>query len=324
MRTRARCGKDTFMKPYIILADVTCDLSPELRERFGVRDYVHGYVHFSDGRDLRTALDWSLISRDEFYTALSNKKLKLTTAPASPEEYYEYFCKWARQGYDILSISLSSRISSTFDVAAGAAARVRAEFPDCEIYTLDSLRMSGALGLLVLYAHELQASGKTMQEVIDWLESHKRCVHQMGPIDDLMYIARRGRISTGKAIMGSFAGVKPMGDCNADGYVTVLTKAKGLKKALPLTVSYVQLAARDIENSYVLIAHSNRAEFAEALRERLINELHPREVLVTEVHSSNGPNIGPGMIGAYFLGDPLSEDGSAEKDMMAKAIAQCE
>ena len=227
------------MKPYVILTDVTCDLSPEIRDYFGMTDYIHGYVSISDGRDLRTRLDWSLISREDFYNCLGNRQMKVSTAPASPEEYYQIFTKYAEEGYDILSISISSKISSTYGVAVGAADRVKAEHPDCALYCLDALRMSGSMGLLVCYALEMQKQGATMQEVIDWLESNKMRVHQMGPIDDLIFVARRGRISMGKAIMGSFAGVKPMGDCNRDGYVTVLTKAKGMKKALTATVSYV-------------------------------------------------------------------------------------
>lgn len=308
------------MKKYIILTDVNCDLNEEIRNRFGVKDYIHGHVHFSDNRDFETALDWNNISKEEFYKALSDRKMKITTAPASPEEYYGVFTKYAQEGYDILSISLSTQISSTYANSMNAAERVMAENPDCKIICCDSLRMSGSLGLITVYAHVLQNEGKTIEEVAEWIENNKRRCHQMGPIDDLMFVARRGRISTGKAIMGSFAGVKPMGDSNKDGYVTVLTKVKGIKKALNATVEYIRECATDIENQYVLIAHSNRDAYAEQLRELIENELHPKEILVTDVFSSCGTNIGPGMIGAYFLGDPISEDGEKEKEIMNKAL----
>ena len=53
------------MEKYIILPDVTCDLSEEIRTRIGLEDYIQGYVHIN-GEPYRTRLDWSLISRDEF------------------------------------------------------------------------------------------------------------------------------------------------------------------------------------------------------------------------------------------------------------------
>ena len=308
------------MNPYIILTDVTCDLSPAIREQFGITDYVHGHVSISDGRELVTTLDWSNISREDFYTCLGDRRMQVSTAPASPEEYYEYFKKYAEAGTDIISISISSKISSTYNVAVGAAERVRAEYPERRIICVDSLRMSGSMGILVCYAHELQREGKTLDEVAKWLEANRLRVHQMGPIDDLIFVARRGRISMGKAIMGSFAGVKPMGDCNRDGYVTVLTKAKGMKKALNATVAYVREVAADVQDQYLLVVHSNREEYAMTLKEKLEKELAPTQVLVSDSYSASGTNIGPGMVGVYFLGDEVSEELTREREIMTRVM----
>ena len=309
------------MKKFIIIPDSNCDISPELCKQFGITGYVKGYVHFSDGRDFKVSLDWDNISRKDFYAALSDKHMKISTAPGSPEDYYETFSKYAKEGYDILSISISTAISIAYNNAKNAADRIKEEYPDCKIYTCDSLRMSGSLGLLVAYAFELQKQGKSIDEIYEWLESNKRKVHQMGPIDDLIFVARRGRLSMGKAIMGSFAGVKPMGDCNSGGYVTVLTKAKGMKKALALTVAYIKRASVDIENQYVYITHSDREEQALALKEMIENTLHPKKVFLSDVYCSCGTNIGPGMICANFFGEEVSEDSSKEKEMMNDAIA---
>ena len=308
------------MKQYVILADLTCDLSREIRERFGIEAYIPGHIHFSDGRDFATTLDWTHIDREEFYRALSNKKLEISTAPASPEEYYETFRKYAEQGIDILSMSISSRISSTCNVAEGAAKRIREEFPERTVYCFDSFRMSGAFGLLVMYAHNLKKEGKSLEEVAAWLEDHKHKVHQMGPIDDLIFVARRGRIAMGKAIMGSFAGVKPMGDCTRDGYVSVLTKVKGINKALDLTVRYIDRAAVNVKDQYVLISHSNRQEYAEKLKAMIEEKLAPKQVFISDVFCGSGTNVGPGMVGAYFLGEEISEELTAEKDMMTELV----
>ena len=308
------------MDKYIILADVTCDLSAEIREYFAVEDYIKGHIHFSDTRDFETTLDWDHVGREEFYKTLSDKRSDISTAPASPEEYYLCFKKYAEQGYDILSMSISSRISSTYNVAAGAAARIREEHPGCKIYCFDSFRMSGAFGLLVMYAHILKNEGRSFDEVVSWLEENKHKVHQMGPIDDLIFVARRGRITMGKAIMGSFAGVKPMGDCNRDGYVSVLTKVKGINKALDLTVKYTERTAVNAGDRYMLISHSNRPEYAEKLKLLIEDRIGPKKVFVSDVFSGCGTNIGPGMVAVYFFGEELSEDLSAEKDIITNLL----
>lgn len=303
---------------YVILADVTCDLSQQIRDRIAMKDYIKGHIHFEDGRDFQTTLDWSTISREEFYKQLSNKKNKITTAPANADECYEYFEKYVSQGYAIISMSLSSAISATYNLTCIAAERLRAAYPDCKIYCFDSSKMSGAFGLLTIYAHLLQQEGKTFDEVVQWLEEHKYKVHQMGPIDDLIFVARRGRLTMGKAIMGSFAGVKPMGDCNADGYTTVLTKVKGIGKALDITVQYVKETAVNVEDQIVLIAHSDRELYANTLKAKLEEQLSPKEIWITDVHCACGANVGPGMVGVYYLGQRVSKDMSAEKEIINK------
>lgn len=310
------------MKDFVVLADVACDLSEEIRSAVGMDDYLKGHVHIDDGRDFYTTLDWSNISREEFYKTVGNKNRKVTSAPPNLDEYYACFEEYVKKGYAILSMSLSSKISATYSFAETAANRIRENYPEAEIYTLDTLRMSSAFGLLVMYAHMLKKDGKTYEEVIAWLEENKRRVHQMGPIDDLIFVARRGRIAMGKAIMGSIAGIKPMGDCNTDGYVSVLTKAKGISKAFDITVKYIRETATDIEKQTVIVAHSDREVYAAKLAEMIEAELRPAKVYVTDVFSGAGTNVGPGMVGVYYLGNEISEGLEAEKEAMARATAK--
>ena len=111
-----------------------------------------------------------------------------------------------------------------------------------------------------------------------------------------------------------------MGDCNSDGYVTVLTKAKGINKALDLTAKYLKEMAVDIENQYVLIAHSNREAYANKLKELIEGSVTPKKIFITDVFSGCGTNIGPGMVGVYFLGNKTSDDLSVEKECMNKIL----
>ena len=306
------------MKDFVILPDATCDISPEARADIGMTDYIPGHVNVN-GTEYPTTLGWDNFTREEYYKALSNKKAKITTAPPSPAEYEKAFESYVQQDIGVISISLSSKISSTLSFAQSAAKNIIEKHPNAQIYCLDSYRMSGAIGLLTYYAYKLKNEGKSFEEVVEWLEENKTHVHQMGPIDDLIFVARRGRISMGKAIMGGFAGVKPMGDCNADGYATVLTKAKGIGKALDLTVRYVKETATNIEEQYLFIAHSDRELYADTLKEKLA-ALNPKKIYVSDVYPACGANIGPGMIAVYYLGEKISEDMSAEKEIMNKLV----
>ena len=307
------------MEKYIIIPDVTCDLSKELREYFGLEEYLMGYVQIN-GNSINTRLDWENIRKEEFYKALSNKNNQVSSAAATPLDYYNMFKKYVDLGYKILSMSISSKISGTFSVASLAAKKVMEESENALIYCFDSTRMSGSFGLLVCYALEQQKQGKSFNEVIEFLEETKTRVHQMGPIDDLTFVARRGQISKGKAIMGNFVGIKPMGDSNTDGYVTVLAKVKGIKKALDATVEYIKNIAVDMENQYLIITHSDRDTLANELKDKIISKCNFKKVFVSDVFSGCGTNIGPGMICAYFIGEQVTEDLVKEKEILLEAI----
>ena len=309
------------MKDFVILPDVTCDLSQEIRDYFGLTDYIQGHVHINDD-SIRTSLDWTNITRDKFYKTLSSKRNKVSSAAASPEEYYQIFKKYAEEGYGIISMSISSKISATYNIAVSAMNRIKEEYPDIDTYCLDSYRMSGSFGLLVAYACEMKKNGKSFEEIVAWLEENKQRVHQMGPIDDLTFIARRGQISSGKAFMGNLVGIKPMGDSNTDGYVSVLAKVKGVKKALDVTVSYIKRMATDVENQYIFIMHSDREEYANLLKEKIEKNIPCKKVFVSDVFSGCGTNIGPGMISSYFMGEPVTENSVKEKEAMDLAISE--
>ena len=309
------------MKDFVILPDVTCDLSQEIRDYFGLTDYIQGHVHINDD-SIRTSLDWTNITRDKFYKTLSSKRNKVSSAAASPEEYYQIFKKYAEEGYGIISMSISSKISATYNIAVSAMNRIKEEYPDIDTYCLDSYRMSGSFGLLVAYACEMKKNGKSFEEIVAWLEENKQRVHQMGPIDDLTFIARRGQISSGKAFMGNLVGIKPMGDSNTDGYVSVLAKVKGIKKALDVTVSYIKRMATDVENQYIFIMHSDREEYANLLKEKIEKNIPCKKVFVSDVFSGCGTNIGPGMISSYFMGEPVTENSVKEKEAMDLAISE--
>lgn len=312
------------MDKYVILADITCDLDSTVRELAGMEDYIRGHVYINDGKDdidLISTLDWSEYDRAEFYKKLSDKKCKVTTSPANVEEYAAVFEKYIKEGYAVLSMSLSSKSSGTYDFSAVAARDIKERYPDANIYCFDSMRISSGFGLLVLYAHLLKKEGKSYSEVVEWLEENKQRVHQMGPIDDLITVARRGRLTMGKAIMGSFAGVKPMGDCNSEGYVTVLTKAKGIRKAFDITVEYIRRTAVDVENNYCIISNTDREELAETLKSMIESELGFKRVFLLNCSSSNAVNIGPGMIGVYYFGDPIT-DLEAEKTVMNAIVGK--
>lgn len=298
------------MSKFVIIPDSTSDLNIELMERFNIPEMVSGTITFNDGRSMYVKGGWEDISPKEFYEEL--RKNKITTAAPSPEQFIKVFEKYLKQGYDVLSISISSALSSTYSFAVAAANQLNQKYSDRKVLCLDSKRYSTAELLLIIYANKLQNEGKNIDEAFAELEEIRNCLHQSGPMDDLMFLASRKRISNGKAFMGTLIGVNPIGEVSKEGLTSVLCKVKGSKNALKTCVEYMKRTIVNPENQIVVIAHSNREEKALLYKEMIEKEIKVKEIIFTEVGMSCAPNIGPGLCAAYYYGNPISDDLSEE------------
>lgn len=307
------------MDKFVVIGDVSCDLSQEERLFFKVDDYMTGHLTVDDAQFV-TKLCWEDISARELFDILKDKKRSVSTSPANAEEVCAFFETYLKQGYDILSISLSGRISATYSFTVTAANKLKQAYPDRRIVCFDSMRMSKGFGYIVAMAALKKSEGLSLDETLAYITEIRPRVHQMGPIDDLFFVARRGRISKAKAIFGTFAGVRPMGDYSADGYTNVLAKAKGANKAMQATIEYVKATIVDPEDQYIFIAHSDRAELAERYRQMIESEIKCKKVFLSEIFMGCAPNIGPGMISVNYLGAPITEDMSKEEGILADIL----
>ena len=138
----------------------------------------------------------------------------------------------------------------------------------------------------------------------------------MGPMDDLFFLCRTGRISNFKAFFGSLIGVNPMADFNRNGMSEVLIKCKGKQIAFDTTIKYMKETGIDLDKQLLFIAHSNREQQAQRLAELVKENFNPKEIIITDVGMACGSSIGPGLCAVYYVGKPLSENNEEEKAIM--------
>ena len=309
------------MSNFVIIPDASCDLTRELRQRFDIPEYLRGHITFPDGHDEACSLDWETISAKEYFRTMSDDKAIYKTAGVGISEAETVFEKYLSQGIDVLNITLSSGISSTYSYCKKAAENMQEKYPDRRVICIDSLRYSTALSLLVILAASKKAEGATIDEVAAFVEEKKHCIHQMGPMDDLFFLVRTGRISNAKAFFGSLVGINPMADFNERGVSEVLAKFKGKKAALDAVIKYMRATGKALEDQIIFVAHSNRPEAAEKLRDMIEAEFHPKEIIINSVGMACGANIGPGLCAAFYEGKPISPEMADEKAVM-EAILQ--
>ena len=96
------------MSDFVIIPDTACDLTKDLRERFGITDYIRGVMYFPDGSQHLADLDWELIDPVTYYETMSDRKTLYKTASAQRGEVFSVYESFLKQGKDILAITLSS------------------------------------------------------------------------------------------------------------------------------------------------------------------------------------------------------------------------
>ena len=293
------------MADYVILTDSSTDLTKDLRERFGIDDYLPGNITFPDGHTEDSTLDWESISPQDFYTSMSKDSM-YTTGVKNIEIQEAFFEKYLKQGKDILNISLSHALSNTFDNCRKAASNLQEKYPDRKIIIVDSLRYSGGDGLLCSLAGDMKKEGKSIEEVAQWLEDNKHRCHQTGTVDDLKFLAKMGRCSNVSAFMGSLINIKPMAEFNRDGMNQIITKVTGYKKLFAAMIEYMK-ATIEPNPKRIFVSHSFRKAQWLQLQELIREEFHPEEIIPTTVNMANGSSIGPGMVVAFYMGKEISE-----------------
>ncbi len=308
------------MNDFVIVTDSACDLNKDLRERFGIAEYMHGFLYHPDGREELADLDWNSVTPEAFYDSMKGKKVLYRTGCAALGEVEEIFEKHLSAGRDVLCIAMSSALSCTYQNCVNVALALQERYPERKILCVDSLRYSTSLALLLALASQKRESGASIEETAQYVESIKNCIHQMGAMDDLFFLVKTGRISNFKAFFGTLVGVNPMADFNAEGLACVLGKAKGKTAALQATVDYMRKTIRESQKQIIFIAHSNREAAAQRLSQMIKEEFSPKEIIITPVGMSCGASIGPGLCAAFYVGDPISADGQRERDIMAEVL----
>ena len=293
------------MADYVILTDSSTDLTKDLRKRFGIDDYLPGNITFPDGHTEDSTLDWENISPQDFYTSMSKDSM-YTTGIKNIEVQEAFFEKYLKQGLDILSISLSHALSNTFDSCRKAAQNLLEKYPDRKIICVDSLRYSGADGLLCSLAGEMKKEGKSLEEVAEWLENNKHRCHQTGTVDDLKFLAKMGRCSNVSAFMGSLINIKPIAEFNRDGMNQIITKVTGYKKLFAAMIEYMK-ATIEPDTKRIFVSHTFRKAQWLQLQELIRENFPSAEIIPTTVNMANGSSIGPGMVVAFYMGKEISE-----------------
>lgn len=286
------------MKDFIITTDTTCDLPSEYIEQHHLK-LVPLYYSFSgtvygDKNDLEPKV---------FYDKMRGGAMP-TTMAVNPDTAREIFLGLLKEGYDILHIAFSSALSGSCSVSSTVARDLKEEFPEAKIRVIDSLSASLGEGLLVHKAVLLKESGKSYEEIADWLENNKLNLCHVFTVDDLHHLHRGGRVSKTTAIIGTLINVKPVLHVDNEGRLIPLNNVRGRKKALISMVDQMEKRLDGFldQNDIVFISHGDCLEDAEYVASMIRERFGIEQVLFNYISPTIGAHAGPGTVALFFMG----------------------
>lgn len=273
-----------------IIVDSTADLLPEqkarvytvpLTVRFGEEEYIDGIT----------------IDKTGFYQKLMQTDVLPTTSQASPAAFAQAYEEAKQAGEEAVVITLSSRLSGTFQ-----SARIAAQDYD-HIHVVDSGSCTIGSAILAMQALAYLDAGLDGATIARKLNEDKEKIVIVALVDTLEYLKRGGRISKTVAFAGTVLNIKPVLSL-IDGEIRILGKARGSKMGNNLLVQEIGKAGGIDFSKPVLLGYTGLSDvllikYVEDSRALWENNLPT--VPCTCVGSVIGTHAGPGAVAVAFF-----------------------
>lgn len=273
-----------------IIVDSSTNVSEKYREKI---QFVPLTVRFGD----KEYLDGVEISKHQFYEMLVESDVLPTTSQATPAAFADCFEAIASAGDSAVVITLSSKLSGTYQSAVLAAE----DYPN--IYVVDSQSVAIGTGVLAQYAVELAQQGMGAEEIAQVLTQQREKVCVVALLDTLEYLKKGGRISKTVAFAGGVLNIKPVVTIQ-DGAVALIGKARGSRNGNNLLVEKIREAGGVDFERPVLLGYTG---LSSALLEKYVDDSkalwadHVDKLDGCLLCSVIGTHAGPGAVAVAFF-----------------------
>lgn len=274
-----------------IITDSTSDMVPQVKSRVTT---VPLTIRFGD----QEYIDGVTIDSRKFYEMLVESDVLPTTSQATPYDFEEVFRRETEAGNSVVCITVSSKLSGTYQSAVIAAGDYEGK-----VFVVDSQSVAIGSGILVEYALEQADRGLSAEEIA-WKVMQKRdSVRVLAMVDTLEYLKKGGRISAAVAFAGGLLNIKPV-ICIDGGEIKILGKARGSKQANNLLVQEIARAGGVDFGKPLLLGYTG---LTDALLQKYIQdsaalwEGRREELPISIVGSTVGTHAGPGAVAVAFF-----------------------
>ncbi|GAQ24960.1 6-phosphogluconate dehydratase [Tepidanaerobacter syntrophicus] len=261
-----------------IVSDSSCDLPDEYLAAHHI-PIVPLTIIFPDA-EYREKID---ITPEEFYKKMTSSNTLPKTTQPSPAAFLKVFEETASPGDEILCITISSKLSGTFQ-----SANVAKTMTSIPVTVFDSLAASSGHALQVMKAVDMRDKGCSMAEIVDALSEFRQHMTIFVYLQTLENIVKGGRITRFQGTVASIMNIKLICE-GIEGEVVPLEKVRGNKRAVERLISLIgERGNGDLSNTTVCITHAQNLQDAELIKTEIINRYNCQNVLIYPV----GPTVG--------------------------------
>lgn len=273
-----------------IITDSASDITDRIREDVTVlpMTITFGETQYQDSVNL---------SHQEFYERLIENGELPTTSQIPPFDFGTAIQKAVSEGKEVIIITLSSKLSGTYQSACIAASEFKGN-----VYVVDSENVTVGERALVEYALQLKDQGMDAPSLVEKLETEKKHIHLIALLDTLEYLKKGGRVSKAAAFAGGVLSIKPV-IAIENGEVVILGKARGSKQGNNFLVQKIKECGIDFERPYFLgytgLNDSLLKKYIEDSKELWAE--HTKSLTISTVGGTIGTHAGPGAIAVAFF-----------------------
>lgn len=284
---------------YTISCESTVDLNADLLSKRGI-PFI-SYCYTADGvdypDDLRAGNGLAV-----FYNQLAAGK-HTTTSLINAERYKEFFRELLQKG-DLLHIAFSSALSNSVVNALSAADDLKQEFPDRNIYIVDSTCACVGYGMLIDCLADMRDQGKSAAELYQWAMENRTKLHHIFYSTTLTYFRKSGRVSAAAAIVGNILHICPVMNTDQNGKIVPVAKCMSETKAASKMLEKI---AETIENGgdydgKLWLGHSDYISAATKMAARLQEQYPKADVRIFDIGPVIASHCGPGTVFACYWG----------------------
>ncbi len=267
-----------------IITDSTADISLERASELNV-----GIVPLRvivNGKEYKDRVE---LLPEEFYRILEENDVTPTTSQPSPKDFLDAYQEGVENKDSIIVFTLSSSISGTYQSAN--IAKDLAEYDD--IYVVDTRTTILGQRIIVEKACQLRDEGKSVQEIVEFIEKFKHKVKLFAMVDTLEYFYKGGRLTKSEAAIGNLLKMKPIVSL-VDGKLELVAKSRGTKKATAKVIDLINESGEIDLNEQIYLGYTGTDDMMDKFQAILNEELGIKNDGYTIVGPVIGTHAGPG------------------------------